>query len=78
MRVLCIENRGDADSFTNGENYKYNVTIGKWYDVINSNFNYYILVDDGGHYGGHTVALPKRLFISESDIRDNKLILLGL
>jgi hypothetical protein len=76
MRVLCIENRGDSDSFTNGENYKYGVTIGKWYDVSNSNLNYYVLVDDS-IYGG-TVALPKRLFITESEIRDNKLMLLGL
>ena len=77
MRVLCIENRGDSDSFKDVQNYKYNVTIGRWYDVSNSNFNYYILVDDTG-YNGFTVALPKHLFISESDIRDNKLTSLGV
>lgn len=78
MKVLCIRNKA------NNVNYTYGVTIGKYYDTINDSddVNYYILVDDTGEYynsiDGYNVALPKYLFITESQIRDDKLNELGL
>jgi hypothetical protein len=65
-RQICINN---YRNYEDSERNLHNITIGKFYDILNfKNGNYWILDDNGNQRG-----IPVECFISVEEWRDNQI-----